>query len=205
MSSVLASTKVAVRASSPAAAAAAAPAVPSLKVDTSHKDPNSLPTNTSSGGHTPESQDANKSAKPPSSTLPRPGLNDAPGLLRRQSSMSGRKRVIWKGKTCVICPPYNDERGNGVDQPRLLSSEDRAKQLKWWEDQGYDTRGFGFGTSPDTGDGHTSHGQSRPIHPAAEEMRDQWLAKEYRISIPDLQGMWCPSTRNPPHPTQLDC
>ena len=88
----------------------------------------------------------------------------------------------------MIYPPYNDDRGNDKDKPRLLSRKERSERLQAWEDQGYDTRGFGFWRRPDTGEVLVIEGQGRPIYPRAEDMHSEWLEKEYKISIPDLDS-----------------
>ena len=112
--------------------------------------------------------------------------NQGPPAVRRLSSHSGRKRINWKGKTLVIAPPYNDDRGNGTTKPRLLLPADYAKILEDWEQQGYDTRGFGLEDESRTVHQDYTYSLSRPIFPAPSDIQQEAREGGYRVHFPDL-------------------
>ena len=127
--------------------------------------------------------------KTPSKTEPR--SPDRGSIQRRVSVGLGfRKRLLWRGKAYVIAPPFNDDRGNGINRPRMMTPAEWAKRLQDWEDRGYDTRGFGYWNWQDTMPSEDAKGQSTPIYPSAERLPDEWDGKSCPVNLPDLQGDW---------------
>ncbi len=114
--------------------------------------------------------------------------NQSRGLLRRLSSHAGRKRLVWRGKTCIVALPYDDHRGDGVERPRLLSAKDNAKRLQEWEDQGYDTRGFGHWRWSEGEEQQDLDGQGRPIWPDPLTVQQERETRDYKVIMPDLRG-----------------
>lgn len=87
------------------------------------------------------SQDLSKN-KP----LPDPPSNSflaPPGAAPAQPRM--RKKVIVKGKGCIISIPRDIPRGNPGFPPKPMSAEAVNAKLRQLEQQGYDTRGFSTG------------------------------------------------------------
>ena len=113
--------------------------------------------------------------------------NQGTPAFRRLSSHGGRKRINWKGKTLVIAPPYNDDRGNGTTKPPLLLPADCARILEDWERQGYDTRGFGLGDRSHTERQDHAYCQSRPIFPAQSDVQQEARAGGYQVHFSDLR------------------
>ncbi|KAI9887864.1 MAG: hypothetical protein M1823_000252 [Watsoniomyces obsoletus] len=139
-------------------------------------DRHATPTGTS---RTPEINSMSASATPDTPS------NHSRSLLRRLSSHAARKRLVWRGKTCIVALPYNDHRGDGVERPRLLSAEDHARRLQEWEDQGYDTRGFGFWRSSDGEGEEHLEGQGRAIWPDPVAVQQERERKDYKVVLPD--------------------
>lgn len=112
------------------------------------------------------------------------------GLSRTPSSQITRKRLIWKGKACVIAPPSLDNRGDGVHYPRLLSSAEVSKRLKAWEEKGFDVRGFDHCHQYGGLESRGGESQSRPVYPSSETFREESAGGRYIVRIPDRQGMY---------------
>ncbi|KAI9790537.1 MAG: hypothetical protein M1816_005044 [Peltula sp. TS41687] len=114
--------------------------------------------------------------------------SDRGSIQRRNSVGLGfRKRLVWRGKAYVIAPPFHDDRGDGINSPRLMSPAEWAKRLQDWEDQGYDTRGFGYWDWQDTVSPEAAKGQSTSIYPSAETPPDEWDMKSYPVKLPNLK------------------
>ncbi|KAK0926157.1 hypothetical protein LTR91_007886 [Friedmanniomyces endolithicus] len=106
-----------------------------------------------------------------------------PGPDRLESSRS-KRRVSWRGKTCVISIPAGNSQSSGRSMP--LEPEHVQEALKRWETAGYDTRGFDL-----TGDGlpDAMLAHARPIYPDEFEMRRQALEQRPQVSLPDLNRL----------------
>ena len=97
-----------------------------------------------------------------------------------------KKRVPWRGKTCIIALPLADGHGEKFSKNNFLSPETVADRLHEWERQGYDIKGFSVSpvlagaTVP-----HHSEGQSRAPYPDPEDEERERTGGKYRVSIPD--------------------
>ncbi|KAI9814663.1 MAG: hypothetical protein M1826_002169 [Phylliscum demangeonii] len=128
----------------------------------------------------------NQVAPPPKGETTAAGRMD---LLRRTSfGQFPRRRLLWKGKACFVAPPVNDDRGDGVNQPRLMSAAELAHALQGWEAQGYDTRGFDHWNWHNTPYSSDAAGQSKPVFPNADELRKAWEERLFSVSLPDLKA-----------------
>ncbi|KAK0868332.1 hypothetical protein LTS02_003646 [Friedmanniomyces endolithicus] len=115
--------------------------------------------------------------QPASRPLYRPGTN------RLESSRS-KRRVSWRGKTCVISIPALDSQSSGRSMP--LEPEHVQEQLKRWEAGGYDTRGFDLASDPRL-DATLAH--ARPIYPDESEIRRQAREVRPQVLLPDLRRL----------------
>ncbi|THC97547.1 hypothetical protein EYZ11_002970 [Aspergillus tanneri] len=95
-----------------------------------------------------------------------------------------RKKIIWRGKACIISFPMEDKRGTKESGYRLLTTDDVEQKLKSWEDQGYSIRGFNVGV-PDGSSVDELGGLSRPSYPDTSEVQEEWKAGNYSVSFPD--------------------
>ncbi|KAL8692441.1 MAG: hypothetical protein Q9218_002541 [Villophora microphyllina] len=102
---------------------------------------------------------------------------------------SVRKRVPWRGKTCIISLPIPPSSTESVDNC-YLTPGDFTKSLDVWQDKGYDTAGFRlgyeFGFSLDAAG---SQAQSRTPFPDPEEIFAERASQQYQVRIPD-QAQW---------------
>jgi energy-converting hydrogenase Eha subunit F len=118
-------------------------------------------------------------------------LADAsPRSKRRPSTTSGamlqrpKKRVVWKGKACIIALPSDDERGRG-GRP-LLTRADIKARVERWESQGQDVRGFTLGGSPANED---LAGQTCSLYPDPVQVTKERQGGQFRVSVPN-QAEW---------------
>ena len=100
-----------------------------------------------------------------------------------QSFQRPKRRVVWKGKSCIIALPLEDDRGTGDKQ--LLTPEDASIRIRQWEEQGLDTHGFTLGSSIDGLASLSTAGQSRAVHPDPADMFVESKMRGYRVHIPD--------------------
>ena len=108
----------------------------------------------------------------------RTSISDSP------SSQRLKKRVPWRGKTCIIALPidYNTEHMRNLT---FLKPEGLSERLSKWQESGYDTAGFKLSPEPlESGDA-TSEGQSRPIYPNPADEEQERQSRVYRVNIPD--------------------
>ncbi len=107
-------------------------------------------------------------------------LHSSAGSLQRP-----KRRVVWRGKACIIALPLIDGRGQGDDKLHILTHADVEERLREWHCKGYDTEGFGHSKSSDGLADGEAEGQSRVVYPDPEEVRREWERGIYRVSIPD--------------------
>ena len=106
-----------------------------------------------------------------------------PSLSSLTSFQRPRKRVVWRGKTCVIALPLDD----GTDHLRqYLSPQDTDTIITQWQERGFDTRGFDLEGSKQ-GD-ILDHGQSREVYPDAQEWETEAREKNFKVRIPDRKA-----------------
>lgn len=109
-----------------------------------------------------------------------------PPVSTANSFQRPKKRVPWRGKTCIIALPLGDGHGDKTSKNTYLSPEAVAERLREWELNGYDTSGFGV--SPVLAGISVppfSEGQSRLPYPDPEDEKRERTGGIYRISIPD--------------------
>ncbi|KIX93012.1 uncharacterized protein Z520_11285 [Fonsecaea multimorphosa CBS 102226] len=122
--------------------------------------------------------DGNAPESPTSVVRPRP--------TSMQSYQRPKKKVIWKGKACIIALPLTDREAAGL--PPLLTPQQVKERIDGWIAAGYSVEGFGLtGTSP--GASGESSGQSRPVYPDATEIQAERKLREFHVRIPD-QAEW---------------
>lgn len=108
----------------------------------------------------------------------------------KRPSMSGstsfqrpKKRVVWRGKTCVIALPIEDGT-SGTKQ--YLNLQDRKARLGEWEAKGFSVRGFDLSARND-GE-FLPQGQSSDIYPDPRTWQQEWQERKYRVSIPNKKA-----------------
>lgn len=106
----------------------------------------------------------------------RTSISDSP------SSQRLKKRVPWRGKTCIIALPIDSDKEYSR-KLTLLKPECLSKRLREWQELGYDTAGFKL--SPPESEDVTSEGQSRPIYPISTDVEHERQSCVYRVNIPD--------------------
>ena len=99
-----------------------------------------------------------------------------PSIGSTQSFQRSKKKVIWRGKACIIALPLEDGRTEDY-RTSFLKPEDVAEIFAHWKRDGYNTDGFLL----------SSEGQSREIYPDPDDGKQEWQQGMYRVSIPDLQ------------------
>ena len=102
-----------------------------------------------------------------------------------QSIQRSKKKVIWRGKACIIALPLEDGRSEGSRTSSFLKPEEVAERFARWERDGYDTSGFVLSSTDAEAYGPTSDGQSRKIYPDPDDGKKEWQQSIYRVSIPD--------------------
>ena len=116
----------------------------------------------------------------PSSTATRPPVSTVASFQRP------KKRVPWRGKTCIIALPLNDNQMEKASKNTYLSPQAVADRLGEWERNGYDTKGFGVApVFANAAVAPFSEGQSRAPYPDPEDERRERTDGKYRVSIPN--------------------
>lgn len=128
--------------------------------------------------HAPKSSLISKWDSPSSPSRPRVGsLN---------SFQKQRRKVVWKGKNCIISLPMTDRESAGL--PPILSPQEVRDKLVSLRSEGYSTGGFEL-TDVDGSSATFNNGQSRPSFPDPTEMQSERLMRSYKVYIPD-QSEW---------------
>ena len=109
-----------------------------------------------------------------------------PSISGQASFQRPRKRVSWRGKTCIIALPANGEIRDEATPKNYLSPQDFEYRLDLWKRQGYNVEGFSL-SSVSEGPFSWLEGQSRPVYPSSEDEEKERTCKRYRVSIPDRQ------------------
>ncbi|EXJ77598.1 hypothetical protein A1O3_09825 [Capronia epimyces CBS 606.96] len=115
---------------------------------------------------------------PNSAVRPRPGS--------MQSYQRQKKKVVWKGKTCIIALPLTDRQATGL--PPLLTAQEIKERIQGWIAAGYRVDGFESGGLP-SGAPVESSGQSRPVYPDPTEIQAERKSRRYQVHVPD-QAEW---------------
>ena len=121
------------------------------------------------------------SAQHPPGSPPRRSTASIPELSATQKS---KKRVPWRGKTCIIALPL-DEGSDNLRKVTYLKAEGVSDRLRQWEEQGYSTIGFTLASDPLEPENDASEGQSKAIYPDSVDESRERNSRAYRVSIPD--------------------
>ncbi|KIW95272.1 uncharacterized protein Z519_03856 [Cladophialophora bantiana CBS 173.52] len=128
---------------------------------------------------TSQLEDDEKAPESPTSAVrPRP--------TSMQSYQRPKKKVIWKGKTCIIALPLTDREAAGL--PPLLTPQQVKERIDGWIAAGYSVDGFGP-TDMNAGASGESSGQSRPVYPDTSEIHAERKLREFQVHIPN-QAEW---------------
>lgn len=132
----------------------------------------------------------NAAAKPTENSESKVTQNKAPPSRNTSAPAPRRKKIVWRGKACIIGLPPGDNRGSEESGYRLLSAEDVEQRLKDWEDKGYNVRGFDVGAPEDSSEVTELGGLSRPSFPDTLEHEDD-LKKTggYAVNFPN-RDVW---------------
>ena len=109
-----------------------------------------------------------------------------PRFSSMQSFQRPKKKVAWKGKTCVIALPMTDRDSIGL--PPILTPQEVRDRIEALNAEGYNTNGFELvdfvKDRSNSGSGH-----SRPIYPDPQDLQSERQMHRYHVHIPD-QGDW---------------
>lgn len=136
----------------------------------------------------PVSEQADTEQQPTSSpvTAPTPTLTQKPALSQTQSFQRPKKRLVWRGKACVIALPLEDRRGSPDFGGPLLTPADVEARLEKWENEGFDTRGFEVHSHDHD---LLGGGQSRPSFPEQFVAEEDPKEQKCNVRFPD-QSEW---------------
>lgn len=115
---------------------------------------------------------------PTSTVRPRP--------TSMQSFQRPKKKVIWKGKACIIALPLTDRAAVGL--PPLLKPEEVKERIESWIAAGYSVDGFELADLRPENLGASS-GQSRPVYPDPTEVNAERQLRNFHVHIPN-QAEW---------------
>ncbi|KIW13104.1 hypothetical protein PV08_08291 [Exophiala spinifera] len=107
-----------------------------------------------------------------------------PRVASMQSYQRPKKKVAWKGKTCIIALPLTDRKAAGL--PPLLTPQDIKERVERWAKAGYGVDGFEL-TNVADGLPSNASGQSRPMYPDPADMRTERTLRKYQVRIPDQE------------------
>ena len=109
-----------------------------------------------------------------------------PPVSSTASFQRPKKRVPWRGKTCIIALPLDEDHDGKTSKAKYLSRAAVADRLCEWERNGYDVRGFGvLPVFSDDKAAPFSEGQTRVPYPDTEDEKRERTGGQYRVSIPD--------------------
>jgi len=98
-----------------------------------------------------------------------------------QSFNQPKRKVLCKGKACIIAMPMTDREQAGL--PPLLTAQERRDIIQKWADEGYPVRGFSVGEWASITNG--SGGASRTIFPDADDLAQERKSTRVSVYIPD--------------------
>lgn len=105
--------------------------------------------------------------------------------MAHPSLQKARKRVMHRGKACIISLPSIDENANQNGRIAFLKPQDVDDRLKMWERQGFDNKGFTLSSSAEGFSPVISQGQSRAVYPDPGDEEKERSQRDFRVSIPD--------------------
>ncbi|KPI42203.1 uncharacterized protein AB675_5578 [Cyphellophora attinorum] len=114
----------------------------------------------------------------------------SPSRPRMHQSLSSfhkqRRKVVWKGKNCIISLPITDRESAGL--PPVLSPTAVREKLADLLSQGYSTKGFEL-TDVDGVTATFTNGQSAAPFPDPAEISAERQMRSFKVYIPD-QSEW---------------
>ncbi|EXJ86125.1 hypothetical protein A1O1_06495 [Capronia coronata CBS 617.96] len=118
-------------------------------------------------------------AEGPDRTHESPASSGRPRPSSMQSYQRPKKKVVWRGKACIIALPLTDRQAAGL--PPLLTAQEIKDRIQGWIAAGYRVDGF---EPPVEG-----NGQSRPVYPDPADMQAERKLRHYQVHLPD-QAEW---------------
>lgn len=112
-----------------------------------------------------------------------------PPLVSQSSSQRGRKKVTWRGKTCLIAVPTDDKRGSEESGYQLLSKVDVEKRLQRWLDEGYHVDGFDVLAPEQDSVSSQTGGFSRLPYPDGTDFQQDKESRNFSVRFPN-RGEW---------------
>ncbi|TKA28717.1 hypothetical protein B0A50_03045 [Salinomyces thailandicus] len=91
-----------------------------------------------------------------------------------------RKRLSWRGKTCIVSIPSLDF--EALDLPHPLSGREVQARIKGFEDAGYNTEGFDLAYDQPS----LELGHAKPVYPDESEARAEAKLNRPKVMLPDL-------------------
>ena len=156
----------------------ASPPVPSQKATDVE---NALPSRPPHFDRTVSEAPIFSSAQNPLDSPPRHSMMSISELSAIQKS---KKRVPWRGKTCIIALPL-EEGSENLRKTTYLKADGVSERLRQWEEQGFNTCGFTLASDSPEPDNDASKGQSKAIYPDLIDESLERSSRAYRVSIPD--------------------
>ncbi|KAI1825795.1 hypothetical protein F4861DRAFT_537605 [Xylaria intraflava] len=98
-----------------------------------------------------------------------------------------KKKVPWKGKNIFVLLPRDEDRGQPGKLPMPLDAASTESMLRSWEQLGYNTRGFDLGAHESDAVSE-KNSLSRDEWPAATDMIEERLNRNYHVVLPDLNA-----------------
>ncbi|KAF2484404.1 hypothetical protein BDY17DRAFT_127713 [Neohortaea acidophila] len=105
----------------------------------------------------------------------------SPTKSRLDAPRFSKKKVSWRGKTCVISIPDIDYNASRLAEPSSL--QEHQERLKRLEDAGYDISGFDMPAVADDSQGAV---HAKSIFPDENESRAMLRQRDFKIMLPDL-------------------
>lgn len=119
---------------------------------------------------------------PPES--PTSGLRPRPTTM--QSYQRPKKKIMWKGKACIIALPLTDREAAGL--PPVLDPAEVKERVEKWIAAGHSVNGFELAEKRPE-DSEASNGQSRSVYPAPVDVHAERKLRHFQVHIPD-QAEW---------------
>ncbi|KAI6845538.1 hypothetical protein KC332_g9359 [Hortaea werneckii] len=91
-----------------------------------------------------------------------------------------KKRLSWRGKTCIVQIPSLDFHSLGLPMP--MNRDEVQQRIKSFEDAGYNTQGFDLSSDQPSDD----LGHARPIYPDENETQAFADQNPPKVMLPDL-------------------
>ncbi|KAF2842449.1 hypothetical protein M501DRAFT_998743 [Patellaria atrata CBS 101060] len=96
-----------------------------------------------------------------------------------------KKRVLWRGRNCMILIPRDPTRGTEGGPPKPLEPSEVAARLRRYESAGYDVRGYDHRQGEDDFVEEKGTAQNREIYPTPEEDYEVRKSKNFVVHVPN--------------------